>query len=511
MWLGIFLEMKCGFDSEKYLQEQSQAILERAGKFDDKLYLEFGGKLICDFHAARVLPGFDPNVKIRLLQRLRDKVDIIICIYAGDIEQKKVRADFGLAYDIDTMRTIDDLRDWNLEVKAVVVTRYQEQPAVKVFIDKLARRGIRVYTHHPIEGYPTDLDNIVSPEGYGANSYIQTDKPIVVVTGPGPNSGKMATCLSQVYHEHQRGIKAGYAKFETFPVWNLPLMHPVNLAYEAATADLADVNMVDPFHLEATGETAVNYNRDVEIFPVVKRICQRIMPPEQLYRSPTDMGVNRVGFAVFDDEAVRQAAIQEIIRRYYRYLCDYATGSGRKEAADRVKLLMDDLGVSELDRKVVAPAREAARQAEEKKQGCDHAYCGAALELPNGVIVTGKNSNLLHAASSCVLNAVKILARLPDDLMLISPEVINALGMLKKDVFKSKGISLDLAETLIVLSVSVPSNPAARLAMQKLPELAGCEMHISHMATSGDESGLRKLGIHLTSEPRFVSRNLFME
>ena len=380
--------MKLGFDSEKYLEEQSQAILERAGKFDDKLYLEFGGKLICDFHAARILPGFDPNAKIKLLQKLKDKVDIVICIYAGDIEQKKMRADFGLSYDTDTMRTIDDLRDWGLDVKAVVVTRYQNQPAVRTFMNKLSRRGIKVYTHRPIEGYPTEVETIVSSRGYGANAYIETDRPIVVVTGPGPNSGKMATCLSQVYHEFQRGIRAGYAKFETFPVWNLPLNHPVNIAYEAATADLADVNMVDPFHLEAYGETVVNYNRDVEIFPVVKRICARIMDPEQLYRSPTDMGVNRVGFAITDDEVVRQASIQEIIRRYFRYMCDYATGAADKGAIDRVKLLMDDLGVTELDRRVVAPAREAAKAAEKQPdKGSDNIYCGAALELPDGRII----------------------------------------------------------------------------------------------------------------------------
>ncbi len=504
--------MKLGFDSEKYLEEQSQAILDRAGKFDDKLYLEFGGKLICDFHAARILPGFDPNAKIRLLQKLKDKVDIVICIYAGDIEQKKMRADFGLSYDTDTMRTIDDLRDWGLDVKAVVVTRYQNQPSVRTFMNKLSRRGIKVYTHRPIEGYPTEVETIVSSRGYGANAYIETDRPIVVVTGPGPNSGKMATCLSQVYHEFQRGIRAGYAKFETFPVWNLPLNHPVNIAYEAATADLADVNMVDPFHLEAYGETVVNYNRDVEIFPVVKRICARIMDPEQLYRSPTDMGVNRVGFAITDDEVVRQASIQEIIRRYFRYMCDYATGAADKGAIDRVKLLMDDLGVTELDRRVVAPARDAAKAAEKQPdKGSDNIYCGAALELPDGTIITGKNSPLLHAASSCILNAIKYLAKLPDDLPLISPEVIDSLGMLKKNIFKSKGISLDLAETLTALSVSVPSNPAARLAMRKLAKLYGCEMHISHLPTAGDESGLRKLGINLTSEPRFTSRNLFME
>ena len=504
--------MEKGFDSEKYLREQSEAILERAGHFGDKLYLEFGGKLICDFHAARVLPGFDPDAKIKLLQRLKDKVDIIICIYAGAIEEKKIRADFGVSYDVDTMRTIDDLREWGLNVRAVVVTRYCDQPAVQVFLNRLSRRGISVYTHRPIAGYPTDVDTIAGPQGYGANAYIKTERPIVVVTGPGPNSGKMGTCLSQVYHEFQRGIRAGYAKFETFPVWNLPLKHPVNLAYEAATADLGDVNMVDPFHLEARGEVAINYNRDVEIFPVVRRICARIMPPEQLYVSPTDMGVNRVGFAITDDEAVRKAATQEIIRRYFKEMCNHAQGLAEKSVPDRVKLLMDELGVGELDRKVVAPARQAAQEAEKSPgKGNDGIFCGAALELHDGTIVIGRNSPLLHAASSCVINAIKHLAGLPDDLKLLSPQVIDSLSRLKHDVFKNRQISLGLTETLTALSVSSPSNPAADLALRKLGELAGCEMHLSHMPGSGDESGLRRLGINVTSEPVFANRNLFME
>ena len=504
--------MKIGFDSDKYLREQSEAILERAGKFGDKLYLEFGGKLICDYHAARVLPGFDPDAKIKLLQRLKDKVDIVICIHAGAIEAKKIRADFCISYDIDTMRTIDDLRDWGLDVRAVVITRYSDQPAVKVFINRLERRGIRVYTHRFIQGYPTDVDTIASDHGYGANEYIETERPIVVVTGPGPNSGKMATCLSQVYHESRRGIKAGYAKFETFPVWNLPPKHPVNLAYEAATADLGDVNMVDPFHLEARGVTATNYNRDVEIFPVVQRICAKIMPPDQLYASPTEMGVNRIGFAITDDAVVSEAARQEIIRRYFRTHCDYATGVGSEESVQRMKLLMDSLNISELDRPVVAAARDAAKEAETiPGKGSDNVFCGAAIQLADGTIIKGKNSPLLHAASSCVLNAVKHLAGLPDDLHLIAPEIIDSLGKLKRDVLKNKQLSLAVGETLTALSVSVPSNPAACLAMKQLAKLAGCEMHTSHMPSGGDEVGLKRLGINLTSEPYFASRNLFME
>ncbi|MBR7103649.1 MAG: DUF1846 domain-containing protein [Lentisphaeria bacterium] len=504
--------MNIGFDSEKYLREQSEAILERAGKFGDKLYLEFGGKLICDFHASRVLPGFDPDAKIKLLQRLKDKVDIVICIHAGAIEAKKMRADFCLSYDVDTMRTNDDLRDWGLGVRAVVITRYAGQPAVNVFINRLERRGIKVYTHRFIQGYPTDVDTIASDNGYGANEYIETEKPIVVVTGPGPNSGKMATCLSQVYHESRRGIKAGYAKFETFPVWNLPPKHPVNMAYEAATADLGDVNMVDPFHLESRGVTATNYNRDVEIFPVVKRICAKIMAPEQLYASPTEMGVNRIGFAITDDATCREAATQEIIRRYFRAMCDYATGTGAEESVQRIKLLMDSLNVNELDRKVVAAARQAAKEAESiPGKGSDNIFCGAAIELADGTIITGKNSPLLHAASSCVLNAVKYLAGLPDDLPLIAPEIIDSLGKLKRDVLKNKQLSLAVGETLTALSVSVPSNPAACLAMKQLAKLNGCEMHSSHIPTGGDEVGLKRLGINLTSEPLFASRNLFME
>ena len=505
--------LKKGFDGEKYLAEQSAAILKRAEKFGDKLYLEFGGKLICDYHAARVLPGFDPDAKIKLLQRLKDKVDIVICIYAGAIEEKKIRADFGLSYDVDTMRTIDDLRDWGLNVKAVVVTRYRDQPAVKGFIKRLSRRGIKVYIHRPLTGYPSDVEAVVSPGGFGVNDYIETDRPIVVVPGPGPNSGKMGTCLSQVYHEFQRGVRAGYAKFETFPVWNLPLSHPVNVAYEAATADLGDVNMVDPFHLEARGETVVNYNRDVEIFPVVRKICARIMEPEQLYVSPTDMGVNRIGFAITDDEAVREAAKQEIIRRHFRAMRDYAEGEVDACVPERIKALMAAQNLNETDRKVVLPARAAAVAAAKnpEKHGHDNMFCGAAVELPDGTIITGKNSPLLHAASSCVINAIKHLAGLPPDLHLISRQVIDSVGQLKHNVFGEKQISLALGETLTALSVSSPTNPAAGLALAQLDKLRGCEMHISHIPPANDETGLRKLGINLTSEPVFTSRNLFME
>ena len=501
---------KLGFDNDKYLEEQSAAIIERAECFENKLYLEFGGKLIYDFHAARILPGFDPNVKIKLLQRLKDKADIVICIFAGDIERKKIRADFGITYDVDTLKLIDDLRSWGLSVRAVVVTRYQGQPVVKRFINVLERRKVKVYTHSAIQGYPTDIDTIVSEDGYGANEYVETEKPIVVVTAPGPGSGKMATCLTQVYHDHQRGVMAGYAKFETFPIWSLPLKHPVNIAYEAATADLGDFNEVDPFHLEAYGETAINYNRDVEIFPVVKRIVTRIAGNENAYKSPTDMGVNRAGFAIVDDDVVKEASIQEVIRRFFRYRCEYAVGLTEKCTVDKAKLLMDELEVKEEDRKVVLPARKVAKDAEIENKGEVDIFCGAAMELPDGTIVTGKNTFLMHAASSLIINGIKHLAGLPDELFLISPDIINSVSSLKKDILAAKRLSLDLEETLIALSVSQPSNPSVKLAMEQLPNLQGCEMHITHLPTPGDEAGLRKLGVNLTSDPNFSSKNLFV-
>jgi uncharacterized protein (UPF0371 family) len=500
---------KIGFDNEKYLAEQTAAILERVARFDDKLYLEFGGKLIFDYHASRVLPGFDPNVKMRLLQRLKDKADIVLCIYAGDIERKKVRADFGITYDADAMKLIDDLRDWGLDVAAVVITRYDRQPAAAQFKNKLQRRGIKVYTHPATKGYPTDVDLIVSKDGYGANEYIETKNRLVVVTGPGPGSGKLATCLLQLYHDHVRSRRSGYAKFETFPIWNLPLKHPVNAAYEAATADLRDYNAIDPFHLEAYGVTAVNYNRDIDAFPLLRRILEKITGAEALYKSPTDMGVNRAGFGIIDDEVVRAAARQEVIRRYFRYRCEYAMGLADKETADRAELIMKDLGVGPEDRPVVKAAREAAKECERKKKGNDGIYCGAAIELNDGTIVTGKNSPLMHAASALVLNAIKKLAGVPDRIHLLSPSLTNSIGHLKTDIMKKKSMSLDLEETLIALSISATTNPTAEAAMEKLVELSGCEAHTTHMPTPGDEAGLRRLGVNLTSDPEFSTKSLF--
>ncbi|MBT5419622.1 MAG: DUF1846 family protein, partial [Candidatus Cloacimonetes bacterium] len=354
--------MKIGFDNTKYLKEQTEAILERVNKFNNKLYLEFGGKIIFDYHASRVLPGFQPNVKMDLLQKLKDRADIILCIYAGDIERKKIRADFGITYDVDALKLIDDLREREINVAAVVITRFEEQPAAIIFKNKLERRNVKVYTHKFTKGYPTDVDTIVSEDGYGANDYIETSKPLVIVTGPGPGSGKLATCLSQMYHEHIRGTEAGYAKFETFPIWSIPLKHPVNIAYESATADLKDFNLVDPFHLEAYGEATINYNRDVEAFPVLKRILEKITGGKAMYQSPTDMGVNRAGFGIIDDEATKEASRQEIIRRFFRYRCEFVMGFVNKDTVDRAELIMNEVGAKPEDRKVVIPAREASLQ-----------------------------------------------------------------------------------------------------------------------------------------------------
>ena len=500
---------RLGFDNERYLKEQTEAIKERVERFDRKLYLEFGGKLVFDYHASRVLPGFDPNVKIRLLKEFQNFADIILCIYAGDIERRKVRADFGVTYDADALKLIDDLREWGIDVTAVVITRFEEQPAAVMFKNKLIRRGVKVYTHCRIKGYPTDIETIVSDNGYGANEYIETDKPLVVVTGPGPGSGKLSTCLSQLYHDYKLGKKSGYAKFETFPIWSIPLKHPVNVAYEAATADLRDVNLIDPYHLEAYNETAVNYNRDVEIFPVIERILETITGEKAIYCSPTDMGVNRAGFGIVDDEIVCEAAKQEVIRRYLRYRCEYAMGLTEKETVQRSQLIMEQLNVSEKDRNVVNYARDTVLKYSKKgKEG--EAISAAALELPEGKIVTGKNSNLLSASSSLILNAIKQLAEIPDKIHLLSPLVTESIGRFKKDVLDFKTVGLDLEETLIALCICAATNPTAQLAMEKLKELRGCEIHITHIPSPGDEGGLRRLGANLTTDPDFFTKQLFV-
>ncbi|MDD5154896.1 MAG: DUF1846 domain-containing protein [Candidatus Omnitrophica bacterium] len=502
-----------GFDNEKYLKEQTAAISDRVKKFNNKLYLEFGGKLCFDYHAARVLPGYDPNVKIRLLQLLKDKIDIVLCIYAADIERGRVRGDFGITYDAATLKLIDDLRKWGLDIVAVVITRFTGQSSASIFKNKLERRGVKVHLHYPIEGYPADIDLIVGDKGFGKNEYIETKKPIVIVTAPGPNSGKLSTCLSQLYHEHKRGIDAGYAKFETFPIWNLPLKHPVNVAYEAATADILDFNLVDPFHLNVYNETAINYNRDVESFPILKLILGKILDKDAnlpMYNSPTDMGVNRAGFGIVQDEIVKEASRQELIRRYFRYNAEYVLGIERKETVERVALLMEELGVKTTDRAAVEVARKAAGESEAKGKGNAGVFCGAAIQLADGRIITGKNSKLMHAASGLILNAVKVLANIPDEILLLSPHIINQIAKLKEGILEAEGESMDLEETLIALAISATTNHTAELAMKKLVELKSCEVHMTHIPTPGDEVGLKRLGVNITTDGKFSSRNLFV-
>lgn len=501
---------RIGFDNDRYLREQTSSILERVNRFNQRLYLEFGGKILYDYHAARVLPGFDPNVKMRLLQLLKDKIDVILCINARDIERKKVRADFGITYDVDTLKTIDDFSEWGLNVTAVVITRYENQSPAKAFKNKLELRGVKVYLHYPTKGYPTDIDLIVSDQGYGANDYIKITKPIVIVTGPGPGSGKLATCLSNIYHEYRNGLKAGYAKFETFPIWDLPVDHIVNIAYEAATVDLNDKVMIDEYHLKAYNKITVNYNRDIEAFHLLKRIFEKITGGESLYLSPTDMGVNRASAGIVDDRLIREASYQEIIRRYFRSAVEYALGLVEKEVLDRIVNIMDEIGAKAEDRKVVMPARKAAKDAEKCGKGNAGMFCGASIELQDGTIITGKNSPLMHAASSLILNATKHLSGLPDNMYLLPQSLIDSVTHLKKDILKGKMVSLDVDETLIVLGISALSNPAAQMALENLKYLSGCEVHLTHIPTPGDEAGLRKLKVNLTCDPEYSSKSLFI-
>ena len=499
---------RIGFDSEKYIEEQSKYILERIKEGNgQRLYLEFGGKLVHDKHAMRVLPGFDENAKIKLLQKLKDQAEIIICIYSGDIINSKTRQDFGITYDLEVLRLIDIFRKYDLSVNSVVVTRYEDAPAVNKFLNRLERRGIRTYKHNYTKGYPTDVETIVSEEGYGANPYIEVTKPLAVVTGPGGGSGKLATCLSQLYHEYKRGTKVGYAKFETFPVWNLPLKHPVNLSYEAATADLKDVNMLDSFHLEAYGEMAVNYNRDLEVFPVVKRIIEKITG-ETKYLSPTDMGVNRVGFCITDDEVVKEACIQEIIRRFMIAKCDYKKGYISESALERSELLMKEVNAKEEDRKVVNEAREYA----EYKRSLDAKYANAvvmALEMPDGSVVTGRSSRRMVAAAAAVLNGVKRLAGIDDEKYVIAPNVFNDIQVLKNDVLNHDRTSLNLEEILIALSISAEGNPCAKKATEMLTQLQGCKAHCTAILSERDEQTLRSMGIDVTCDPEYVTTNLY--
>ncbi|MCD4700327.1 MAG: DUF1846 domain-containing protein [Candidatus Aegiribacteria sp.] len=498
--------LKTGFDNDTYLEEQSREILARVESIRGRLYLEFGGKLMFDHHAARVLPGYDSNVKIRLLENLRDRAEIILCIYAGDIEKRKIRGDFGITYDADALMLIDGFRSRGIDLRGVVITRFEDQPSAVSFENRLKRRGVDVFRHYYTRGYPTDVDLIVSEEGYGRNDYIQPSKPLVVITGPGPGSGKLATCLSQLYHDFKKGVHAGYAKFETFPIWNIPIKHPVNAAYEAATADLCDVNLVDPFHLETYGTTAINYNRDVEAFPLLKRILEKITGDRSPYASPTDMGVNRVGFGITDDHVVRKAAEQEIIRRYFRYSCEYVMGLTDKETVQKVELLMDDYGLTPESRPVVEPARRGIPAIE--PEGVSDRLTAAALMLKDGTIITGKSSKLMHASAAVVLNAIKKLAEISSDVHLLSPATIESIRSLKRSI-NTFPLHLDLEEVLVALSVNAAVFKPASEGMAKLTELRNCEAHLSHMPLSGDESGLRNLGINVTCDPLFGSRRLY--
>ena len=491
--------MRTGFDNEKYADMQSKHIRERIGKFGGKLYLEFGGKLFDDYHASRVLPGFHPDSKITMLKQLKDQTEIVIAIKAGDIEKNKVRGDIGITYDMDLLRLVDAFTNNGLYVGSVVMTQFAEQPSAIAYEKKLKALGLKVYRHYIIPGYPSDVPMIVSDEGFGRNDYIETTRPLVVVTAPGPGSGKMATCLSQLYHEHKRGIKAGYAKFETFPIWNIPLNHPVNLAYEAATADLNDVNMIDPFHLEAYNETVVNYNRDVEVFPVLKAILKKIMG-ESPYQSPTDMGVNMAGHCISDDEACRQAANKEIIRRYYQALCDKRKGDSADGAIAKIKLLMEkaEIGAS------IRPCVAAANIRAEETGGP-----AAAMEMPDGTIMTGKTTSLLGASSALILNSLKYIAGIDDSAKLISPQIIEPIMELKVNYLGNHNPLLHLDEILIALSIAAIDNEEARLAYAQLPKLAGLEAHSSVILSQVDVGVFKKLGVNLTCEPAYQNKKLF--
>lgn len=491
--------MKIGFDNDKYLSMQSEHIKERISKFDNKLYLEFGGKLFDDYHASRVLPGFAPDSKLKMLMQLSEHAEIVIVISAGDIEKNKVRGDLGITYDLDVIRLIDAFKERGFFVGSVVITQHSGQNSANIFKSKLENLGIKVYIHYPIEGYPSNIPLIVSDEGYGKNEYIETSRPLVIITAPGPGSGKMATCLSQLYHEHKRGIHAGYAKFETFPIWNIPLKHPVNLAYEAATADLNDVNMIDPFHLEAYGETTVNYNRDVEIFPVLSAIFERIFG-KCPYQSPTDMGVNMVGNCIIDDEVCREASKQEIIRRYYQSLERHLEGENNDDEVFKLELLMKQAGISTENRKATTAALNCA-----KETGAP----AVALELEDGKIITGKTSDLLGASAALMLNTLKELANIPHEVHVISPAAIEPIQKLKTEYLGSQNPRLHTDEVLIALSSTAATSDLAKLALAQLPKLKGCQVHSSVMLSAVDKKIFKKLGVQLTCEAVYEHKKLY--
>ncbi len=490
---------RIGFDNDKYISLQSEKIKERINLFGGKLYLEFGGKLFDDYHASRVLPGFCPDSKIKMLLSMKENAETIIVVSATAIEQNKIRGDLGITYDMDTLRLIDAFNEAGITVGGVVITQYASQTSVDTFIKRLNNLGIKVYRHYPIPGYPTNTQRIVSDEGYGKNEYVETTKPLVVVTAPGPGSGKMATCLSQLYHDQKRGIKAGYAKFETFPVWNLPLNHPVNMAYEAATIDLNDVNMIDPYYLEATGTTAVNYNRDIEIFPVLKAMFERIYG-ECPYKSPTDMGVNMAGYCIFDDEAVCDASKTEIIRRYYQTLCRKRAGMADAEEIYKLELIMNQVGVDSGYRKVIKAALDKAEATGEP---------ASAIELPNGKIVTGKTSNLMGPSAAAILNALKTLGGINDSYILLPPVVIEPIQKLKINNLGNRNPRLHADEILIALAISATTNPIAALALEQLPKLRDCEAHSTVIVSEVDKNIYRKLGLNLTCEPIYATKKLY--
>ena len=491
--------MKKGFNKKKYLKLQTETILKRVDEYNNKLYIEFGGKLFDDSHAARVLPGFDPNVKIEVLKKLSKKLEVLFVISAKDIENNRMRSDLDIAYEMDVLRQIDKLTAMGIKADKIVITLFEGEPAALVFKNKIERRNLKVYVHTYTKGYPADIETIVSDAGYGANSYIETEKPIVVVTAPGANSGKLATCLSQIYHEFKRNVKAGYSKYETFPVWNLPLRHPVNIAYEAATANIGDINMIDSFHLEKYGVTTVNYNRDLEVFPILKTILNRIAGKD-IYFSPTETGVNMAGFAIEDNEVLAHAAKDEVIRRYYYALCEYKIGIDNESAIKRLKMLMSELGINTRFRNVAARAIEKFRQKKE---------ISIALELGNGKIITGRNTDIMTAAASVLINSLKTLARINDDIYLLMPAQLEPMQQLKGYLYNNEETLLNAYDVLTALSIGKATNPIAARVLSYLDKLQGCDAHSSHMIHREDKDALKNLDISLSQEPEFFSRNLY--
>ncbi|MBF1050768.1 MAG: DUF1846 domain-containing protein [Peptostreptococcaceae bacterium] len=499
--------MKIGFDENKYLEEQSKYILERVGKCD-KLYMEFGGKLVHDTHASRVLPGYMENTKMKLLQKLRDDSEVIICVYSGHIESSKKIGDSNISYEMEVFRLIDDLRDYNLHVNSVVITRYDERPLTDTFIRKLKRRNIKTYKHRATKGYPADVDVVVSEEGYGKNPYIPTSKKIVVVTAPGPGSGKLGTCLCQLYHEFAQGKKASYSKFETFPVWNMPLKHPINVAYEAATADLKDINLIDSFHMDAYNEVTVNYNRDIESFPLLKKILEKITGQDSIYKSPTDMGVNRLSCGIIDDEVVKDASKQEVVRRYLLSKTDYVKGNCDIDVVDRLKIIMDSLEINEEYKTTVLPARKKAQELKSTMK-VDEVASVIAIELNDGKIMTGKTTSITESSASVILNALKYYANIPDDMLLLAPLVLRPIQELKSKISNNKNAILNVEEVLIALGICATTNTMAEKAMTQIDKLMNCKAHSTTIMSNADEQMFRKLGIQVTSDPVFASNNLY--